>query len=87
MYLNVVGVEVVDYISRKTGQPVKGTNLHCTYPADYDSTNAKVTGTRVERLYVPERVRVDGIVPGDGVEVYFNRYGSVDSVSLTEPKK
>ena len=82
MQYKVLGVEVVDYTSRKTGRPVKGTNLHCSYPDGADENDTKVDGIRVERLYVPERVRTDGIQPGDMVEVYFNRFGSVDSVQL-----
>ena len=80
MVYHVLGIETGDYVSKKTGQPVRGTNLHCTYPTDPD--NKKIQGDRVERLYVPERVRVDGIQLGDNVEVYFNRFGSVDSVQI-----
>lgn len=81
MFYKVLGVEIVDYESKKTGRPVKGTNLHCTYPTG--EGNRKVVGERVERLYVPERVYLGDIAPGDMVDVYFNRYGSVDSVSKT----
>lgn len=80
MVYHVIGIEVVDYPSKKTGQQVRGTNLHCTYPNQ--RPNVKVDGDCVEKLYCPERVRCDGIQVGDEVEIYFNRFGSVDSVQL-----
>lgn len=78
MKYNVLGIEKVDYVSKKTGQPVRGTNLHCSQVENPDH----VDGIRVERLYVPERVHLGGLSVGDDVDVYFNRYGSVDTVSF-----
>ncbi len=75
MIYEVVGIEKLNYISKKTGQPVRGTNLHMVYP----STTDRVTGNLVERLYFPERIDTSKVSVGDRLDVYFNRYGSVDS--------
>lgn len=37
----VVGKQTVDYVSKKTGQPVKGVTLHLTYPDDRIIVSAK----------------------------------------------
>lgn len=42
MVYHVLGIETVDYVSKKTGQPVRGTNLHCTYPTDPDNKKFRV---------------------------------------------
>lgn len=31
MIARVLGVQYLDYVSRKTGNPVKGLSLHCAY--------------------------------------------------------
>lgn len=34
MSMKVIGKEAVDYVSRKTNQPVKGITLYCTEPRE-----------------------------------------------------
>lgn len=74
MLFEILGIENVDYTSRKTGRPVKGTNLHCIFSRD------GVSGNCVERLYVKESIDCSMFSVGDHIEVYYNRFGSVDSV-------
>lgn len=78
MKFEILGKEKVDYTSRKTGQPVKGTNLHCTVLEG----GKVIDGIQVERLYVKETIDCSALSVGDKVEVFYNRYGSVDAIHL-----
>lgn len=51
---------------------------HCT-PAN------GVTGEQVEVIKVPVTIDVSGFKLGDTYDVYYNRYGKVDSVVLNKP--
>lgn len=78
MKFEILGREQVDYVSRKTGQPVKGTNLHCTVLEG----GRAIDGVQVERLYVKETIDCSALHVGDRIEVFYNRYGSVDAIHL-----
>lgn len=77
MRFEIIGIETVDYTSRKTGKPVKGTNLHCI-----DLEKTSVDGQAVERLYVKEMIDCSSLKVGDRINVYYNRFGSVDDLHL-----
>lgn len=79
MKFEILGKEKVDYVSRRTGQPVKGTNLHCTV---LEGGKTGVEGVQVERLYVKETIDCSALAVGDAIDVYYNRFGSVDSIHL-----
>lgn len=51
MKIYVVGVEHLDYISRKTDQPVKGTKVHYL---DLGRSNSRLTGYQVSNLWIPD---------------------------------
>lgn len=74
--MNVIGVETVDYVSRKTGNHVTGIRLHVSY----EKRNCE--GVAVESYYCKPSAFPDG-VPGLGeeVRVSFNRWGNVQEVS------
>lgn len=78
MMFEILGIEKVDYDSRKTGRRVQGTNLHCIVGEPSD----RCQGQRVERLYVKQDIDCSSLAVGDRIEVFYNRYGSVDSVRL-----
>ena len=81
MLFRILGIEDVNYTSRRTGRQVRGTNLHCTIPhSDGDPVGLK--GDRVERLYVKEDIDCASFSVGDDIEVYYNRYGNVDTINL-----
>lgn len=72
----VVGIEIVDYVSKKTGNRVKGTKLHCLSDVQKDN----LLGNQVESMYIPESIPLTGIDVGSNVDFYFNRFGSVSAV-------
>lgn len=74
----VLGIEIVDYVSKKTGNRVKGTKFHCVSDLEKDN----LLGNQVESMYIPETVCLTGIDVGSNVDFYFNRYGSVMDVKV-----
>lgn len=81
MLFRILGIEKVDYTSRRTGRQVRGTNLHCQIPHS-DREPINLQGERVERLYVKEDIDCSALSVGDDIEVFYNRYGNVDAVHL-----
>lgn len=79
--MKIVGMEKVDYVSKKSGQRVLGTILHVAQ----DIPNEKGFGIKVFAEYlsgeVEERVR-DSFSVGDDVELFYNRYGRVSDIKL-----
>lgn len=51
MKIYVVGVEHLDYISRKSDQPVKGTKVHYL---DLGRSNVRLSGYQVSNLWIPD---------------------------------
>ena len=76
MKYKVLGKQIVDYTSSKTGQRVQGINLHCMY------SQKNVEGDAVEKLYVSSNVDSPIVNVGDEVDVFYNRFGSVEEVRL-----
>lgn len=79
MKVKVLGIQNVDYVSRKTGNPVKGTTLHCSFP------DAQVQGDAVESIFVSDNLRIDcisKIKPDSAVNVEYNHRGYVCNVTL-----
>lgn len=74
----VLGKQKVDYTSKQTGQRVQGENLHCKY------LQKNVEGEAVEKLYISSNVNSPIVNVGDEIDVFFNRYGSVDEVRLVK---
>lgn len=82
MEMHVVGVENVDYVSRKTGNSVKGIKFHCT------SKNSHVEGLACESFFVGSRSQAyddaDKIPPDCDIDITFDRWGSVDSIEMID---
>lgn len=76
----VLGIQIQDYISKKTSQPVKGVSLHCAY------NDSQVDGQAVDSLFIGERLdcypKLLHIKPGALVDVEFNRRGYIADVSI-----
>lgn len=72
----VIGVKNVDYVSRRSGRPVKGYSLYLTYERN------DVDGLACEDVYVSTERINDVPYVGDLCSVYYNRYGSVESVVI-----
>lgn len=73
--MEVVGIEKVDYVSRKSGKNVKGVKLHMCGESD------NVQGCAVSSEFVPERVECN-VTVGDKVKLFYNKFGQVDKVAL-----
>lgn len=75
----VVGYQIVDYVSKKTNQPVRGTTLFLTY-----EDNA-INGYGTESVYVSDRVR-DGQIfrVGDSVNLIYEKGGRLDAIIVKE---
>lgn len=79
MKVVLVGVGRVDYVSKKTGKPVKGWNLYITRQPGI-SESQRVKGEIAESLYVPDSFDASGFSVGFTYDVSFNRYGGVESI-------
>lgn len=72
----VIGIQKVDY-KNKDGRQVLGTNLHCCY------LTKSVDGQAVEKIYISSRMKdVPLFKEGDTINVMYNKFGSVESITL-----
>lgn len=79
MKMKVVGMQSVDYVSRKTGNPVKGVTLFTVYK-DND-----VQGERADNLFVSDNLEIKDIAnikPGTMIDVVYNRRGYVADIAI-----
>lgn len=79
MKAKVLGVQSVDYVSKRTNQPVKGVTLHCSFK------DAQVSGEAVDGIFVSENLGIgciSEIKPGMMVDVQYNSRGFVVDVSI-----
>lgn len=82
----IVGIESVDYTSRKTNRRVVGFKLH-TLLKEENRTN--VNGYRVNSFFVSEDVfrNYFDLPLGSEVEVYYNQYGTPCGCTVLERSK
>lgn len=82
MKAKVLGVQNVDYKSKKTGEQVVGHTLHVSFK------DADVRGEAVDSPFISERLGLSNVIsalqPGQMVEIVYNRRGYVADV---EPLK
>ena len=80
MKATVLGIQKVNYVSRKTNQPVTGTTLHVSYP------KKDVEGQSVETIFISDRseISLESVKVGSTVGVYYNRWGSVDGLEIVK---
>lgn len=74
MKVNVLGVQMIDYTSRRSGQPVKGVSLHVSFP------DQQVKGLAVDSFFISDNLGNEyapSAKVGDVVEIEFNRRGYV----------
>lgn len=80
MMFEIVGIESINFTSRQTGDQITGTNLFVHYPQE--NNRPGLQGVRTDKLFVKSAIDCSMFSVGDQVEVYYNRYGKVDSVHL-----
>lgn len=78
MSKKIVGKQSVDYVSKKTGQPVIGVTLHCVGESN------RVEGMECETIFVSGRSPIyDQCVKfplGQEINVSYNRWGAAESI-------
>ena len=73
MKIKVIGKQKVDYISKKTGKHVEGTNLHSYFK------DKNTEGYAVKAFYfTKDWPNIDNVKVNSDYEIYFNQFGSVD---------
>mgnify|MGYP004597080381 FL=1 len=84
MTTKIVGKQDVNYVSRKTNKPVTGVTLHCV------GESQNVNGMAVDTVYIssasPMFEQVLSYPLGSEIMISYNRYGSVESVTLCKNK-
>lgn len=78
MLFRVLGVE--ERSGEFKGNQFSGRNLYCAYPDSYQSD--RLQGIKMEKVYVPDKLRVGPIHPDDNVDVSYNKYGRVENVAI-----
>lgn len=81
MKVTVLGIQKVDYVSKKTGEPVLGTTLHCEF------TDAQVEGKAVNTFYFSDRLNLPdlkNVKLGSVVDLEFNYRGYVQGLTLVK---
>lgn len=87
MKVTVVGIETIDYVSRKTNERVEGYRLYCSDP----STSPRVKGNVTQDFFISSRKAVYQDVPriplGIAIDMYFDNYGNVDEIIIPDDVK
>lgn len=77
----VVGIESINYVSRKTNRPVVGSKLYLIT----DDVKTNLIGHSTTEIFVSSQVLgVPVLQVNDTVKIYFNQYGSVQSVEKVD---
>ena len=79
MKVKVLGIQSVDYVSRKTGNPVKGVTLHSSFK------DAQVEGESVSPIFVSDNLNIKAVAdirPGTMVDVEYNNRGYVCDLAI-----
>lgn len=79
MKVKVLGIQSVDYVSRKTGNPVKGVMLHSSFK------DAQVEGESVSSIFVSDNLNIKAVAeirPGMLVDVEYNNRGYVCDLAI-----
>lgn len=81
MKAKVLGIQKVDYISKRTGEPVVGVTLHCEF------SDAQVEGKAVSSVYLSDRLDIPdlrSVALGSVVDIEYNRRGYVQGLTLVK---
>ncbi|MCI8661547.1 MAG: hypothetical protein HFG54_15110 [Lachnospiraceae bacterium] len=84
MKATVLGVQPVDYVSKRSGQPVKGITFHVMHK------DQQVRGDAVSNVFVSDNLGIPGIIdiaPGTCIDVEYNNRGYVCGLTVIPPSK
>lgn len=73
MKYEIVGIENVDYESKKTGRRVEGYRLY----VQFEKENCQ--GSATDCVFINKNI-LEGFTLGDEVEILYNKYGKVASL-------
>ena len=74
MKVKILGIQNVDYVSRKTGNPVVGVTLHASF------SDSQVLGSAVDKIFISDNLRlacVKDLAIGQIVDIEYNNRGFV----------
>lgn len=81
----VVGIEKVDYVSRKTNRPVQGTSFYILYEKQ------GVEGFVADKIFIsvvsPCYPDAELVQVGDKLNIFYNRWGSVEGLQVLPSDK
>lgn len=79
----VVGIKRLNYVSKKTNRPVAGIQLFVLFEQE------GVQGHQADTIFVsntsPCYSKAELVVVGDQVNIYYNRWGSVEGLEIAPP--
>lgn len=85
MKARVLGIQHMDYISKKTSKPVVGTTLHCAF------RDAEVFGEAVDDIFVSQNLGlkpvIDNITVGTLIDIEYNNRGYVNDITIISGNK
>lgn len=83
MKMRVLGIQMQDYVSKKSNQPVKGVSLYCAFK------DPQVDGEAVDNVFISERLdcyrSLCHVKPGDRVNVEYGRRGFIVDAEILSP--
>lgn len=74
MKVKILGIQNVDYVSRKTGNPVVGVTLHTSF------SDAQTLGTAVDKIFISDNLHlpcIKDLAIGQTVDIEYNNRGFV----------
>lgn len=79
----IVGIESVNYVSKKTGRPVVGSKLYLIT----DDVKQNLVGHSTTEIFVSGQIQgIPVLAVNDNVNIFFNQFGSVQSIEkVTKP--
>ena len=76
MKYTVIGIENVDYVN-KSQKHIQGVRLHMTF-----EDPKKANGHMVEQAFVSHDVVPTVLLPGDDIQLHYNKYGRPESIEV-----
>lgn len=79
----IVGIESVNYVSKKTGRSVVGSKLYLIT----DDVKQNLVGHSTTEIFVSSQIQgIPVLSVNDNVQIFFNQFGSVQAVEKIPPK-
>ena len=80
MVVTIIGIEEVDYVSKRTNKPVEGRKIYYTYPF---APTKDAAGLIAESCFCNYELAGE-LKVGDNIELFYNRFGSVADIRIIE---